>query len=308
MTFSTMIGAARVDQVTELDAWPFPPSGLYPDIDEATAAGALDALGDHHVDATSGDLRLAIHTYVVRLGDLVVVVDTGNGNHKERPNLLPHHRFDTDFLGRLSAAGVDAAEVDLVISTHLHPDHCGWNTQLIDGTWRPTFARATHVFSRTELDALRSLAERDDLEGVEADLARTFEDSVRPVLDTGHWRVARDGEVLAEHEGTRVVVRAAPGHTAGHLVVEVLSDTGGAVISGDVIHHPIQALHPGLCQGGDADAGQARATRDALLRRCADEGLLLLTAHVAVDAPLRVWLDADARPRLTVGDPAEVVA
>ena len=70
----------------------------------------------------------------------------------------------------------------------------------------------------------------------------------------------------------------------------------GAIVAGDAIHHPIQLLHPDLVQGGDADPETARATREQLLRRCADEGLLLLPAHFTEHAPFRVTIDAGDRP------------
>lgn len=300
MTFTITVGSARVDQVTELERWPFPPADLYPAIADDVAAGVLDELGAVHVDPETGDLLLAIHVYVLRLGGRTIVVDTGNGNAKERPVLLPHDGFDTDFLARLAKAGVDPSDVDLVVSTHLHPDHCGWNTRLVDGAWRPTFPHATYLLAADDLAHLHTLADEDPAEGVESDFVRMFHDSVRPVLEESDWREVVDGEVLAEADGTKVVVRLAPGHTAGHLVVEIESLDGGAVVSGDVIHHLVQVGHPDLCQGGDADPALARATRDALLRRCAGDGLLLLPAHVPVDAPLTVELDADDHPRLVV--------
>lgn len=298
MTFSTTIGAARVDQVTELDRWAFPPAGLFPAIPDGLAEEAHAELGDGYIDPVTGDLLLAIHTYVIRLGGTVIVVDTGNGNHKQRPNLLPHHMFDTDFLDRLSAAGVEPDDVDLVVSTHLHPDHCGWNTRLIDDAWQPTFPRATYLFAQSDLKTLTALAAREELDGALADLARTFRDSVGPVLREGHWRTVDDGEVIAEHEGTRLIVRATSGHTDGHLAIEISTPDGGAVISGDAIHHPIQLLHPDLVQGGDALPDQARATRDALLRRCAAEGLLLLPAHFTEHTPFRVTIE-NGRPEVS---------
>ncbi|GAA3160036.1 hypothetical protein GCM10020255_042600 [Rhodococcus baikonurensis] len=105
-----------------------------------------------------------------------------------------------------------------------------------------------------------------------------------------------DGHVLAESAGTSVVVRSAPGHTPGHIVIEIRTADGGAVISGDVIHHPIQFLYPDLSQGGDADPEIARVTRRELLERCASEGLLLLPAHFSVDEPITVRFDADGLP------------
>ncbi|MDJ0114406.1 MBL fold metallo-hydrolase, partial [Rhodococcus erythropolis] len=66
--------------------------------------------------------------------------------------------FGTDYLSRFADTCVDVGDVDLVVSTHLHPDHCGWNTALEAETWRPTFPRATYIFDRTELAALEQLA------------------------------------------------------------------------------------------------------------------------------------------------------
>lgn len=297
MSFTIDVGSARVTQLTELAHWPFPPRELFPQASEAEISEASARLAPEFFDEGSGDLVLAIHTYLVEIGGKAVVVDTGNGNSKHRPNLLPHHMFGTDYLSRFAATGVSVDDVDLVVSTHLHPDHCGWNTALDAETWRPTFPRATYIFDRTELAALEQLAADGPHEGVVSDLAQTFEDSVRPVLDGAKWEAVDDGHVLAESEGTRVVVRSAPGHTPGHIVIEIRTADGGAVISGDVIHHPIQFLYPDLSQGGDADPEIARVTRRELLERCASEGLLLLPAHFPVDEPIVIEFDSSGAPR-----------
>ncbi|GAA3160029.1 hypothetical protein GCM10020255_042590 [Rhodococcus baikonurensis] len=188
MSFTIDVGSARVTQLTELAHWPFPPRELFPHAGEAEIEDASARLTPEFFDAGSGDLVLAIHTYLVEIGGKAIVVDTGNGNSKHRPNLLPHHMFGTDYLSRFAATGVSVDDVDLVVSTHLHPDHCGWNTALDAETWRPTFPRATYVFDRTELAALEQLAADGPHEGVVSDLAQTFEDSVRPVLDGAKWR------------------------------------------------------------------------------------------------------------------------
>ncbi|MEU6749147.1 MBL fold metallo-hydrolase [Spirillospora sp. NPDC046719] len=291
MTFQITVGEATVTQVTELTRWPFPPGELFPGATGEQAARAAAEFGPRFVDPATGELVLAIHTYVVRLGGTTLVVDAGNGNHKDRPNLLPHHRFDTDFLDRFERTGTAVADVDVVVSTHLHPDHCGWNTRLDGALWRPTFPAAKYVFGRTELNSVQALAGAAPGEGVAADLVRMYDDSVRPVLDNGRWEVADDGHLLAEHGGTSVVLRAAPGHTDGHVVAEIRSPEGGAVICGDVVHHPIQLLYPDLSQAGDADPAVARRTRDTLLERCAREGLLLLPAHFPADHPFKAVRD-----------------
>ncbi|MFF0818542.1 MBL fold metallo-hydrolase [Rhodococcus sp. NPDC003318] len=294
MTFTRDIGAARITQLTELARWPFPVGGLFPSAAEGAERTAT-TLPSRFVDPATGELILAIHMYVIEIGDTTIVVDTGNGNHKQRPNLLPHHMFDTDWESRFAATGVSPADVDLVVSTHLHPDHCGWNTRLVDGEWVPTFGRATYLFGADELAALRSLVSSPSDDPVASDLVRMYHDSVRPVLDHATWSSVEDGHLLAGSGTTSVVLRSARGHTAGHQIVEVRTPDGGAILSGDVIHHPLQFCCTHLIQGGDADPLEARRTRDALLERCAREGLLLMPAHFPVDEPVIVTVDDAGR-------------
>ncbi|MEJ7649627.1 MAG: MBL fold metallo-hydrolase [Nakamurella sp.] len=113
MTFSLDLADVRIDQVTEVDRWPFPPAELFPGV-------AVQA-----PDVGEDELVLAIHTYVVRHGDLTVLIDAGNGNAKQRPVLLAHHEFATDYLTRLAAVGVRPEDIDVVVATRLHPDHAG---------------------------------------------------------------------------------------------------------------------------------------------------------------------------------------
>ncbi|MGW5381517.1 MBL fold metallo-hydrolase [Nocardia sp. NPDC003963] len=295
MTFTVDIGAARVRQLTELARWLFPVTELFPGADEGAERTAA-SLPAQFVDPETGDLVLAIHTYVIDIGGRTLVVDTGNGNHKERPNLVAHHMFDTDWEERFAATGHSPADVDLVVSTHLHPDHCGWNTRLVDGVWVPTFGRATYVFGAVELAELQALAASPSPDPAASDLVRTYHDSVRPVLEQSAWITVDDGHILAEDGSTSIVLRSGPGHTAGHQIVEIRSPDRSAVLSGDVVHHPIQFCCAHLIQGGDADSLAARRTREILLERCAREGSLLMPAHFPMDAPVTVSFDAAGRP------------
>ena len=83
----------------------------------------------------------------------------------------------THFLDDLSAAGFPPESIDVVLCTHLHVDHVGWNTRLEDGRWVPTFPRARYLFARREWEHWST--ERDD------DTQRIMADSVKPVLDAG---------------------------------------------------------------------------------------------------------------------------
>ena len=275
MTFGLDLGGVRIDQVTEVDRWVFPPAEMFPEI-AVQAPGASDA-----------ELVLAIHTYVVRYGGLTVLIDAGNGNGKQRPVLLAHHEFATDFLDRLASVGVQPEDVDVVVVTHLHPDHAGGLTVADGNTWRPTFPRAVHLFDQQDLDALRQLTASSP-DGILGDLAATFRDSIEPVLQSGNWRAIDSGHRIFDTEGATLTVNAAPGHTNGHFVVELRTQQQTAIFSGDVIHDPIQLRFPNLVQGGDSEPDVARRTRDGLLDRCVEENLLLLTAHFGGDRPFVV--------------------
>ncbi|WP_214104191.1 MBL fold metallo-hydrolase [Acrocarpospora catenulata] len=270
------LGAITVHRATELERWAFAPRDLFPDITPEQVADAGRRFGDNCVEPGTGRLILSIHSYVVRAPGLTLLVDPGNGNDKERPALLAHHRFHTDHLDRL---GVDPGEVDIVVSTHLHPDHCGWNARLADGQWSPTFPRARYLFDRTEFETLAKLWESAPADPVAADLARMFEDSVLPVTRSGQAELVEPPYVVYQRGQERVTLRQAPGHTDGHLVVEVTSGDRSAVIVGDVVHHPLQFVHPELAQLGDQDPERARSLRGRLWSEFADRDVIVLPAH-----------------------------
>ncbi len=257
------LGPLRIDAVTELDHWPFAPAELFP-------AVTPEHLGDHR-----GDLDLSITTYLVRTPDQTVLFDAGNGNAKERPVLLAHHQFDTPYLDRLAATGVMPEDVDVVIATHLHPDHCGGFTQLVDGSWDPTFPRARYLIAAEEYGWLQEVHAAAPEGGVAADLARTFEDSVLPVVEAGLVEL-----IDLPYEVTDgITLRSLPGHTTAHLIAELSGGGQHALVSGDVLHHPFQFSDLTLAQGGDADPVVAAESRRTLCELAAERDALLLPAH-----------------------------
>jgi glyoxylase-like metal-dependent hydrolase (beta-lactamase superfamily II) len=256
------LGEIRIERVAELDHWTFPATDLFPSI-SGHLCGGPDAID------------LTITTHLIRTPGRAVLVDSGNGNDKQRPTLLAHHMFATDYLDRLTATGTRPEDVDVVVSTHLHPDHCGGNTRLVEGRWVPTFPRARYLFARAEFSWLQQLHAARPAEGVEADLARTFEDSILPVVDAGQAVF-----VDLPHEVTSgVTLHALPGHTAGHLVVEVTGAGQRALVTGDIIHHPLQFADLTLSQAGDADPDEAARSRRTLCRWAADTSAIVLPAH-----------------------------
>ncbi|WP_051837970.1 MBL fold metallo-hydrolase [Streptomyces sp. NRRL WC-3742] len=214
--------------------------------------------------------RLASHSFAVEAGGLRILVDTGIGNAKPRANPA-WNGLDTDFMARLAAAGFPPESVDLVITTHLHTDHVGWNTRLDGRDWVPAFPNARYLTSRTEWDHWAA---------VDLDEARTqmFRDSVHPVRDAGLYdtvAVPEQGHEVAP--GVRLV--PAPGHTPGQVAVELCGSDRRAVITGDSIHHPVQLSHPHVHSCVDADSAQAVRTRAGLLDGLADTDALLLGTH-----------------------------
>ncbi|WP_164912995.1 MBL fold metallo-hydrolase [Mycobacteroides franklinii] len=282
------VGEATITQLTELDVWPITPRHWYPALTDEQLAVARATYTPSAVSEDGAELIFAIHNYVIELGGTVVVVDTCSGNHKNRPLFPDLHMLDTDYLTRLKQAGYAPGDVDIVVNTHLHLDHCGWNTRLTDGTWQPTFANARYLFHSTELNYIRAQWESAPIEQWQDNGGWVYQDSILPVLEYASHEFLEPGQLLHSHRSTRISALDATGHTPGHLAIEVSAPGTGVIIAGDALHHPMQAQFPELPFYADADPLAATATRRALLERCADETLKLLTAHFPAHRPLGV--------------------
>jgi glyoxylase-like metal-dependent hydrolase (beta-lactamase superfamily II) len=177
------------------------------------------------------------------------------------------------YLADLAAAGVRPEEVDFVLCTHLHVDHAGWNTQLINGRWVPTFPNAKYIFARTEYE----FWERRHLDGSEGPVPNVYDDSILPVMQAGQAVL-----VDADHQiDDGLWFEPAPGHTPGNVVVNLQSQGATGVLTGDVMHHPLQLIRPEWSSRACEDAVQSAATRRALIERYADTDTLIAPAHFA---------------------------
>ncbi|MCS0603571.1 MBL fold metallo-hydrolase [Streptomyces sp. LP11] len=270
----------RVDEVPlppPTGAWLLP--GATPDV-----VTGEDWLHPHFADH-EGILHLHSHSFAFDVDGLRVLVDTGIGNGKQRANPA-WHNLNTDFLDRLAAGGFPPDSVDLVILTHLHADHVGWNTRAVNGAWVPTFRNARYLTSR---------AEREFWASYDMDAAREqmFGDSVIPVERAGLLDLAdvpADGMEIAP--GLRLT--PTPGHTPGHVAVELTSRGERALITGDCIHHPVQFAHPAIGACVDIDPEQSEASRRRLLGSLAGTDTLLLGTHFAAPTAGRVITAGDA--------------
>lgn len=253
------VGGARVTRVPECEI--AVPVDFFP---EASAADvAASGLGADYVDA-DGQYKISIHSYLIEAGGQRILVDTCVGNAKDRPLIPPFDHIDGPFLARLAGAGVEPADIDIVVCTHLHVDHVGWNTRLVDGQWVPTFPRARYLFGAADIGYWAKATNPLHTEA--------FADSVRPVLDAGLVEAVARGTTLAGD----VALTMTPGHTPGHMSVWIGDQ---CVITGDVMHHPIQCRHADWTGNGDLDPDLARSTRNDLLTTAAARGALVLGTH-----------------------------
>ena len=259
------IGRIRISAVVET-AGPTRPTWLLPEATPEAVARHRDWLTPHFLDATGRFLQ-SVHSFVVTSPDLRILVDTCIGNDKDRGGQRPFHMLRTDFLERLAAAGVPAESIDVVICTHLHVDHVGWNTRLDNGRWVPTFPRARYVFARTEWE--HWTGETEDA------TKRIMADSVAPVVDAGLAEL-----VDANHRvSDEIWLEPTPGHTPGHVSVRLSSGGRDAVITGDLMHCPVQVAEPDWGSHFDSDVAAARTTRRAFCERYADRPVEVLGTH-----------------------------
>jgi glyoxylase-like metal-dependent hydrolase (beta-lactamase superfamily II) len=272
------LGSVRITSVKEIEL-PIPGAGLVP---EATP----ERLARHpwlapRFVTPAGELRLLIQALVVESQGRRIVVDTCVGNDK--PRTIPGWNLrQGGFLGDLAAAGFPAETIDTVICTHLHVDHVGWNTRLVDGVWVPTFPKARYLIQKSEFAHWDANEEKvyGDVMG----------DSVRPVLDAGLADlVGADVRIAAD-----VSLEPTPGHTPGHVSVHVESRGEEAWITGDLMHHPAQCAHPEWVSRADVDPDLALRTRRRFLERCAATGPLVLGTHFAGPTAGRIVRDGDA--------------
>ena len=219
----------------------------------------------HFMD-DAGNLVMSIHALVVDTGACRIVVDTCIGNDKER-DIPAWSHLQTGFLEDLAAAGYPRETIDTVLCTHLHVDHVGWNTMLVDGQWLPTFPNARYLVAEQEWSYWRDVAASGPV----------LADSVRPVIDAGLVDFVPTDHRLCEE----VWLEPTPGHTPGHVSVRIASAGEQALITGDCIHHPCQMTRPDWCSSADYDQAAARRTREALLERHVDGDTLVIGTHFA---------------------------
>ena len=146
------LGGVTVDRICENEAPLLEPEVLFPDFDPEVFERHRSWLEPKQFDPATGLLILAFNSYVIRTRHHTILVDTCAGNDKERPQKPRYHMQSWPYLERLKMTGLTPADIDFVMCTHLHADHVGWNTRLVDGRWVPTFPNARYLFTRQEYE------------------------------------------------------------------------------------------------------------------------------------------------------------
>ena len=268
MQLQWTVGSATITSFPESET-PTSPRFMYGGLDKAGVlerAQAAPWLRPHFV-SKDGYLLQRIQCLVIDVGPLRIAVDTCVGNDKSRNNEL-WSNLQGPFLDDLEEAGYPPDSFTHVICTHLHVDHVGWNTRLVDGAWVPTFPNARYLFVNAEFEHWREepgLFEGEDV----------FGDSVAPIVDAGLADLVAPDHRLSDEISFQPTI----GHTPGHISVVIESEESRAIITGDMVHNPLQIADPELSSIFDTDSDQARATRKAVFPGWADGETLVIGTH-----------------------------
>jgi glyoxylase-like metal-dependent hydrolase (beta-lactamase superfamily II) len=279
------LGDVVIRQIVELARMPVAPNWLLTNASAEVIEAEYHWLGERTVERASGRLIVSMHSFLVQARGLNILVDTCFGSERERGSKSPYHMVRTDYLAALHAAGITEADVDYVFCTHLHVDHVGWNTHLLDGRWVPTFPNARYLFSRADFDG-RIAAEREGKVS-EANMI-AFRECVLPIVDAGKAIFLEPGTRFVEELVPELRVVELPGHCPGHSGLEICSHGRYGMITGDAIHHPIQLVRPDWVCTADTDPPAGVATRLKLLEDFTDADRILLTAHFPAPTPGRI--------------------
>ncbi len=285
------VGKATVTRIEETYGPIYGPKDLFPEWSEVHLKEHGHWLAPNHYDPASDKLKLSVHSWLLQIDGRKILIDGCCGNQKSRPLRPWWNMLNTPWLERLAAAGARPDEIDLVMCTHLHHDHLGWNTQLRDGKWVPTFPNARYVFSKPDFDYFQKMD--SDPATAPAEFG-TFRECVVPVVEAGRADLITGPHRLNEF----IEILPAPGHSPGHFVFKVDCGSGQAMITGDVFHHMLQIYYPHWNFPKNSDADQARVSRLRVFNDIAASGAMVFPGHVG--APFAGYIEKNGavfRPR-----------
>jgi glyoxylase-like metal-dependent hydrolase (beta-lactamase superfamily II) len=275
------IGDVEVARIVEVNAFEDNISMLLKD--ETAAYVRQHAWLQPHFATPEGLMKISFQAFVLRSRGRNVMIDTCIGADRQREYQV-FCNLKTTFLEDLAEAGFPAASIHAVLCTHLHFDHVGWNTRLVNGHWVPTFPQARYLFGRAEFDHWVHLRDTGGYHNIEH-----LRDAIDPIVAAG----------LADYVGTdfqltdEVSLFPTPGHTPGHVSVLIRSRDEEAVITGDLMHHPIQLVDPLRHANFDMDKAQGALTRQAFVERFANSRVRVIGSHFC--DPTWGWIERHGR-------------
>jgi glyoxylase-like metal-dependent hydrolase (beta-lactamase superfamily II) len=281
------IGDAIITRVEEVNKPVYPLSQIFAECTDEILAEHKSWIAPHHYEAETGRIRLSVHSWLLQVGGKKILIDCCCGNNKKKPGRPFWEDLNEPYLERLAAAGARAEEIDMVMCTHLHHDHVGWNTINRDGKWVPTFPNARYVFNQPDVDYFSAMDK--DPETGPAEMG-TFRECVIPILDAGKADIVSGQK---HRLNDFIEIDSAPGHSPGHVVFKLESKGEKGMFTGDVLHHLLQVYYPDWNFPKNSDAAQARVSRRKLLGMLAESGALMLPGHVGAPFAGRIEATAD---------------
>jgi glyoxylase-like metal-dependent hydrolase (beta-lactamase superfamily II) len=257
-----------IQRIVEEETALAPITALFPDLTPDMLAENRHWLQPSALDEQD-TIKITVQSYLIKTPHHTILIDSCVGNDKNRPaRPVWNRKTDPTFLNNLAATGTNVEDIDYVMCTHLHVDHVGWNTKLLDGRWVPTFPNARYVFGASEYAYWEALNAKE--------ASPVFGDSVLPIVEAQRADLVASDFSLGDH----VHLLPTPGHTPGHVAIRLGRGQDDAVITGDLIHSPIQMRYPELSPRFDTDPAQAAVTRRTFLESYCDTPTLCCTIHV----------------------------
>ncbi len=282
-----VLGDVEVVRVVEWQGAFVSARGLVPESSAKLWKGNEDWLAPAHWEPDSDKATVALQTWVLRSGGRTVLVDTGVGEGRERPGSPQFHHRQSDFMGGLARAGVRPEDVDVVVNTHIHGDHVGWNTVGADGGWEPAFPNAQYLIPAA--DDFHFGPDNAYANGHREDDRLIYQDSIAPIHRAGQAVLWDGTHRIDEH----LTLESAPGHTPGSSVLRLASGGDRAVFVGDLLHSPVQILDPSCNSCFCLDADRAAASRRRILERAAADRELVVPAHFGGAGAVEVRREGD---------------
>ena len=212
---------------------------------------------EHHV-------RFNLGSFLVRSEGRTILVDTGLGPKPADTPDVPWGTLLEDF----TANGIRPEDIDMVVMTHLHRDHVGWNLQSQNGKYTPTFPNARYWMSTKDWEACHQPE-------VQKDRFPNAPSCVWPLEALGLVELMQGEHVLTRD----LTAIPTPGHTPGHVSILITSQGERALILGDVAHNPAQVHETDWVSRADMDPDVTRQTRRALMERLEREGMVVAAGH-----------------------------